>query len=106
VRHGSERKQGFFVSGKSLGLVGQILTPNSRYLTSKDSFTGVSPLFSKSFCHHPYFQIKLYDVFSEMTKLEQTENKRLIIKRLTHIQNLAKKKKFAEIEALINDRYV
>jgi hypothetical protein len=41
-----------------------------------------------------------------MTKLEQTENKRLIIKRLTHIQNLAKKKKFAEIEALVNDRYV
>jgi len=41
-----------------------------------------------------------------MTKLNQTEAKQLMIKRLTHIQSLAKQKKYAQIEALIKNRYV
>jgi hypothetical protein len=41
-----------------------------------------------------------------MTKLDRTEAKQLMIKCLTHIQSLAKQKKYAEIEALINNRYV
>ena len=42
----------------------------------------------------------------EESKLEQVEAKQLVIKRLTHIQNLAKQKKFAEIENLLNSKYV
>jgi hypothetical protein len=38
-----------------------------------------------------------------MTHLEY---KKLVIKRLTHIQKLAKQKKFAEIDALIKSNYV
>lgn len=38
--------------------------------------------------------------------MTQSDAKKLVIKRLTHIQNLAKQKKFTEIEALINNNYV
>jgi len=38
--------------------------------------------------------------------MDQLEYKQLVIRRLTHIQNLAKQKKFAEIESLINSNYV
>ena len=38
--------------------------------------------------------------------MEQIDHKQLIIKRLTRIQNLAKQKKYAQIEALINNQYV
>jgi len=38
--------------------------------------------------------------------MEQLEYKQLVIRRLTHIQNLAKEKKYAEIESLINNNYV
>lgn len=38
--------------------------------------------------------------------MEQLEYKQQVIKRLTHIQNLAKQKKFAEIESLLNSNYV
>ena len=41
-----------------------------------------------------------------MTNLDRTEAKQLMIKRLTHIQSLAKQKKYAEIEALVNNHYV
>jgi hypothetical protein len=40
------------------------------------------------------------------TKMTRAERKQMMIKRLTHIQNLAKQKKFSEIENLINNNYV
>ena len=42
----------------------------------------------------------------EMTKLNQTEAKQLMIKRLTHIQSLAKQNRFNEIQELLNSKYV
>jgi hypothetical protein len=52
----------------------------------------------------------LFSIFSvlspEMIKLDRTEAKQLMIKRFTHIQSLAKQKKYAEIEALVNNNYV
>ena len=42
----------------------------------------------------------------EMTKLDRIEAKKLMIKRLTYIQSLAKQKKYAQIEALEKSRYV
>jgi hypothetical protein len=38
--------------------------------------------------------------------MKQLEYKQLIIRRLTRIQKLARQKKFAEIESLINSNYV
>jgi len=38
--------------------------------------------------------------------MDPLEYKQLVIGRLTHIQNLAKQKKFAEIESLITSKYV
>lgn len=38
--------------------------------------------------------------------MKHSEYKKLVIRRLTHIQKLAKQKKFAEIESLINSNYV
>ena len=38
--------------------------------------------------------------------MTQPEYKQLVIKRLTHIQHLAKQKKFSEIEKLLNSNYV
>jgi hypothetical protein len=38
--------------------------------------------------------------------MKQLEYKKLVIRRLTRIQKLAKQKKFAEIEALISSNYV
>ena len=38
--------------------------------------------------------------------MTQTEYKQVVVNRLTHIQNLAREKRFSEIETLINSGYV
>jgi hypothetical protein len=43
---------------------------------------------------------------SEGIELNRYEDRKLVITRLTHIQNLAKEKRFDEIQTLLKEKYV
>jgi len=69
------------------------------------SFTFLSPIFMVG-QSSALFSAITYKSSSEMKNLDRTEAKHLMINRLTHIQYLAKQKKFDLTQALIDRNYV